>query len=148
MPGTFGRKVSLSETLHASCIALNGRAALILGPSGSGKSTLALELMALGADLVADDRTELARDGDQIIAGAPAAIRGLIEARHMGLLRAPAVTAPVVVVVDLATTETDRLPPPRNITLLGLPRPLLWQPASGHLGPKLLQWLKAGPAPV
>ena len=47
--------------LHASCIAVHGRGVLILGPSGAGKSSLALQLMALGADLVADDMIEPVR---------------------------------------------------------------------------------------
>ena len=41
--------------MHATTVALRGRGLLILGPSGSGKSTLALQLMAVGARLVADD---------------------------------------------------------------------------------------------
>lgn len=56
--------------LHASCVALDGRGLLILGPSGSGKSALALELMALGADLVADDRTEIEGQGPDLVAAA------------------------------------------------------------------------------
>ena len=38
--------------------ASDGRGLLILGPSGAGKSALALQLIALGARLVADDRTD------------------------------------------------------------------------------------------
>ena len=56
---------SHGETIvHASCVARDGRAVLIRGASGSGKSGLALQLMALGAGLVADDRTRLWREGD------------------------------------------------------------------------------------
>ena len=49
--------------LHATCVAVDGRGLLILGPSGSGKSALALQLIALGAQLVADDRTRVSRRG-------------------------------------------------------------------------------------
>jgi len=45
-----------SQTLHASCVAFNGRAVLILGPSGAGKSALALDLMSRGGSLIADDQ--------------------------------------------------------------------------------------------
>src|SRR3546814_9666093 len=51
-----------SETLHASCVAIGGRAVLIEGPSGSGKSDLALRLIDRGAKLVADDYTILTRE--------------------------------------------------------------------------------------
>ena len=37
------------------------------GPSGAGKSSLALQLMAWGADLVADDRTLLRERSDGAI---------------------------------------------------------------------------------
>ena len=43
--------------MHASCVSYENHAVLILGPSGIGKSSLALQLMALGAVLVADDKT-------------------------------------------------------------------------------------------
>jgi HPr kinase/phosphorylase len=41
--------------LHASAVSLDGNGVLICGASGTGKSTLALQLMALGAELIADD---------------------------------------------------------------------------------------------
>ena len=44
-----------SLLLHATCVALEGRAVLLRGPSGSGKSDLALRLIDAGALLVADD---------------------------------------------------------------------------------------------
>lgn len=74
--------------LHATTVAIEGRGLVILGPSGAGKSTLALELMATGAVLVADDRTDLARQGDALIASVPQALAGRIEARGIGILGA------------------------------------------------------------
>ena len=65
--------------MHATTVALRGRGLLILGPSGSGKSTLALQLMAVGARLVADDRTDLTAQGDDVVASCPAALVGTIE---------------------------------------------------------------------
>ena len=61
-----------SENLHASTVASDGRAVLIAGPSGSGKSDLALRLIDRGFTLVSDDRTILTKDGERIIASAPA----------------------------------------------------------------------------
>ena len=112
--------------LHASCVAVAGRGVLILGASGAGKSGLALQLMALGAQLVADDRTIVTAEGETLSARAPAPIRGLIEARRVGLLRAPALDrAPVVLAVDMEQAETDRLPPERTARILDRSVPLL-----------------------
>jgi hypothetical protein len=41
--------------LHASCVAIGGKAIAITGPSGRGKSTLAAALAAGGATLLTDD---------------------------------------------------------------------------------------------
>lgn len=83
--------------VHATCVAVDGIAALLLGPSGAGKSDLALRCMmtsardadrALKADLVADDQVLLyLRDG-QLRARAPEAIIGRIEVRGLGILPA------------------------------------------------------------
>ena len=51
------------NTIHATCVAIEGRGVLIVGPSGSGKSDLALRLIDRGAALVADDYTDLNVDG-------------------------------------------------------------------------------------
>lgn len=114
--------------LHSSTIAFprgNECAGLvILGRSGAGKSELALQLMAIGALLVADDQTEFRLRGSAVIASAPTALHGQIEMRGMGLLHAPFVVAQVCAVVDLDHLETARMPPPRAFTLLGQDMPL------------------------
>lgn len=131
------------ELLHASCVAWEGRGVLILGPSGSGKSALALSLLALGAGLVADDRTRVWRTGGRLRAAAPEAIRGMIEARGFGLLSAPAVEAEALVLaVDLSRRESERLPPGRELPLLGLSLPLRFGIDAAHLGPAILLWLR------
>ncbi|PKP84089.1 MAG: serine kinase [Alphaproteobacteria bacterium HGW-Alphaproteobacteria-2] len=116
------------QTIHATTVAFGNRALAILGPSGAGKSGLALQLMALGAELVADDRTVLARCGSGLCAAAPAApaalaaLAGRIEARGLGILAAPAHEGPVPLgaAVDLAQSESERLPPFRSVTFLGV----------------------------
>jgi HPr kinase/phosphorylase len=137
--------------LHATTVAWEGRAVLIRGASGAGKSALGLELLAWGCALVADDRTELSREGGRLIARCPPAIRGLIEARGVGLLRAEAVDqAEVVVVADLDHAEAERLPRWREEPLLGAPVPVLRKPLNGPFAAPILQYLKAGraePAP-
>ncbi|MBK5926802.1 hypothetical protein CCR87_05470 [Rhodobaculum claviforme] len=118
---------------------------MLLGPSGAGKSQVALRMLALGAVLVADDRTELSREGDHLRAQAPGAIRGLIEARGIGLLRAPTVgSARVVLAVDLAQREGARMPPPRIWSALGLEVALIHAPETGCLPSALMLYLRHG----
>ncbi len=133
------------ETVHASCVALGGRAVLIRGASGRGKSGLALRLMALGAGLVADDRTRLWRMGTCVMADAPDTIRGRIEARGFGILRLPA-TGPcaLALVVDLDRVETDRLPPLRKTRIAGVALPLVHGCAQAHFPAAILLYLHYG----
>ena len=134
-----------SLLLHASAVSLGRRALLILGPSGAGKSALALELMALGAGLIADDRTQVRLHDGVPVASCPPAIRGRIEARGLGLLNAEAAPpAPVAGAVDLGKAEAERLPPLRQMLLLGVSIRLFHTPGSGHFPAALIQYLKAG----
>ena len=134
-----------SQILHASCVALAGRGLLILGASGSGKSSLSLQLMALGADLVADDRVCLWPQDGQLLAQAPERIAGVIEARGLGLLRASFV-GPVALAaaVDLDVVESSRLPALSKIDILGQELPAFKRLEAAHFVPALLQFLKAG----
>ena len=134
--------------LHATTVAVAGRGLLILGPSGAGKSALALQLMALGASLVADDRTILSPGaGGGLVATCPPAIRGLIEARGIGLLRAtPLDAVTLAAAVDLGQSDTQRLPDPARITFLGRPLPLLRKIEAGYFAAALLHYMKEGPA--
>lgn len=123
----------MALTIHASTVAFGRRAVLIRGPSGSGKSGLALQLMALGAALVADDQTRLMRHGDQILTRAPETIRGQIEARGMGILAAqPVDDIPLHLIVDMGLEEPARLPPTREDSILGLPVPLITKISTPH----------------
>src|SRR5438046_8865508 len=88
--------------LHATAIAIDGRAVLLRGTSGAGKSDLALRLIDAGARLVADDQSELRRQGERILVRAPATIGGLIEVRGVGIVRLhPLAAAPRALTVDL-----------------------------------------------
>jgi HPr kinase/phosphorylase len=132
--------------IHAGCVCLDGRGLLILGPSGAGKSSLALELMTLGARLVADDRCLLAPDpAGGLRASCPPPLRGLIEVRGVGILRAPAVEqTALALVVDLGQAETERLPPRRQWTQYGARIDLVLGPPSRHLAGALLLHLRFG----
>lgn len=103
-----------SETLHATSIAIDGRAILLCGPSGCGKSDLALRLIDRGAVLVSDDYTLLQRIEGQLIATAPATIGGRMEVRGIGIVDMPNLgQAPVAMIVDLSD-HVDRMPMEQN----------------------------------
>lgn len=131
-----------SETIHASCVAKDERAVVILGASGTGKSSLALQLMGLGAHLVSDDRTCLSLNQGHVVAYAPASIKGQIEARFIGILAAPVTAqARVQCVVDLDQTESQRLPEWHVTTLLGQELPLIRGADTPHFASALYLYL-------
>ncbi len=120
--------------LHATCIAVDGRGALLLGGSGAGKSDLALRVITaqfrlanriVEAGLVADDQVEVIRQGSRLLARAPAAIAGRIEVRGIGIIGTSYVPeAEVCLAFDLVTPrQVERMPKPGNIDLLGLTVP-------------------------
>jgi serine kinase of HPr protein (carbohydrate metabolism regulator) len=115
-----------AETVHASTVATDGRAVLIMGPSGSGKSDLALRLLDRGFTLVSDDQTIVRKDGERLIARAPPNIAGKLEIRGIGIVEMePATNVPVALLVEL-TSEIQRLPDEsRERPLLGIKLPLI-----------------------
>ena len=131
--------------IHANCIALDGKGVLLTGASGSGKSDLSLQMMALGAQLVADDRVILETKGGNLYASPPSTTAGLIEARGLGILKAThAAVATVIAAVDLDNQEESRLPPERWVTYLRCEIPLFYRPSSVHSASALLQLLRCG----
>jgi serine kinase of HPr protein (carbohydrate metabolism regulator) len=115
-----------AETLHATTVALDGRAVLISGPSGSGKSDLALRLLDRGFVLVSDDQTIVKKDGTKLVATAPPTIAGKLVVRGIGIVDVErAENAPVALVVEL-TSEIQRLPDDsRDRLILGVRVPLI-----------------------
>lgn len=115
-----------AETLHASTVAVDGRAVLISGPSGSGKSDLALRLIDRGFTLVSDDQTIVKRDGDRLLATAPPTIAGKIEIRGIGIIEMERSSdVPVALWIEL-TSDIQRIPDDsRERPILGVSLPLV-----------------------
>ena len=135
----------MSVRVHASCVALGDRGVLLTGAAGAGKSTAALRLIALGAELVADDQVILeARDG-ALVASAPEATAGRIEARGVGILSLPhRDRVALAVVVDLDTIESRRLPPGREAEIEDVRLPLVHGRDLPDLAAVLVAWLARG----
>ena len=70
-----------SETMHASCVAADGKAVLVCGPSGSGKSDLALRLIDRGFVLVSDDQTIVRKSGERLLASVEQKVDALASTR-------------------------------------------------------------------
>lgn len=115
----------MTERIHASCVAIGGRAILLIGPSGAGKSDLALRLIDEGATLVSDDYTDLGVRRGALLANAPTNIWGQIEVRGLGIMRmTPADDVPVSLAIDLARSP-ERLPEPATRSWGGIAIPLV-----------------------
>ncbi len=106
------------SSIHASCVALDGKGVLIRGASGVGKSQLAhililrAPLYGREAVLVADDRVLLERREEAVFASAPDNLKGLLEIRGLGIAHMPnRQDIRLRVVIDLVTpSELPRLP--------------------------------------
>jgi serine kinase of HPr protein (carbohydrate metabolism regulator) len=104
--------VSDKHNIHATGIVLDGVGLILRGEPGSGKSLLALDLLdqwearGLEAQLVSDDRVEIAAGKAGLTMHPAPRIAGLIELRGRGIVSRPHVeSAPLHLVVDLV----DRL---------------------------------------
>ncbi|MEH6645233.1 HPr kinase/phosphorylase [Sulfitobacter sp.] len=129
--------------VHGTCVDMAGKGVLITGAAGSGKSSLALQLMALGAVLVSDDRTHLTSDNGKVRATPPPTIAGMIEARGIGILHVAYVEQAVVqLVVDMGVIETMRLPHIRSATLLDIPVRCLHKVDAPYFPVALLAYLE------
>lgn len=76
---------------------------------------------------MADDQTELRREGEDIIMSAPATIAGQIEVRGLGIVSVPSIaSARLRLVVDLMpSAEIERMPLPRDCSFLGCTMPAI-----------------------
>jgi HPr kinase/phosphorylase len=112
-------------SVHASAVLVGDRAVLIRGPSGAGKSRLAFDLILAGragqlppAVLVGDDRVHLDTVAGELWVRPTRELAGLIEVRGLGIRRCDfAIKAIVGIVVDLAASDAERLPPPEALAI-------------------------------
>ena len=112
-------------SVHASAVLVGDRAVLIRGPSGAGKSRLAFDLILAGragqlppAVLVGDDRVHLDTVAGQLWVRPARELAGLIEIRGLGIRHCDFVEEAVVgLVVDLAASDAERLPPPEALSI-------------------------------
>ena len=133
--------------LHAGLLSAYGsggwRGALIEGPSGAGKSDLALRALTLGFKLVSDDRTLVWPCEGRLFGACPPAIRGLTEARGLGLLAVcarPQSEIHLLVVCLRAGEPMERMPEPERRRVLGVELPVLRLNALEASAPVKLQW--------
>jgi hypothetical protein len=115
--------------IHAGCVAIGRAGILLLGKSGAGKSDLALRLIDGGAELVADDRSELYVARGRLCARAPASIAGLIEVRGLGVIALPFRAHATVALAVMVGEYAKRLPEPGFYTPPRSLKPILPVPA-------------------
>ena len=109
------------KPIHGTVVDVAGAGVLLRGPTGAGKSDLALRLIDRGAVLIADDQVLLRAGSRGLVASAPDALYGFIEARGLGILSVPAAKFSLIkLVVDLVSAkDVPRLPKREQVTLLG-----------------------------
>jgi len=128
---------------HGSAVTLEGRGVLMIGPSGAGKSAMAAELVSRGGLLVGDDRLQMSHEPQGLFAAPRPGFEGQLECRGVGILTVPHTRrARLHLVVDMGREERDRLPPPREILLLGCKLPLLHRAGDGHFAAALMLQLQ------
>ena len=112
-------------SVHASAVLVGDRAVLIRGPSGAGKSRLAFDLILAGragqlppAVLVGDDRVHLDTVAGQLWVRPARELAGLIEVRGLGIRNCDYIGEAVVgLIVDLAASDAERLPPTEALSI-------------------------------
>lgn len=125
--------------IHGTCLAIGGDGVLLVGKPGSGKSDLALRLIdqpgsgisgtRRAAMLVADDQVLIRRQDGALVASAPAALKGKLEIRGLGIAELPVeAEARLRLAVRLTpAAEIERLPDlgSARMEILGTGLPLI-----------------------
>jgi len=132
---------SLSETVHATSIAIDGRGILFMGPSGAGKSDLALRLIDDGAMLISDDYTIASATDGRLLLRSPDNIAGKMEIRHLGLVDMPHVQdVPACLAIRL-DEKPERMPEHvPTILLAGIALPFITLNGREGSAPVKVRW--------
>lgn len=140
VPDTEG---DFEHRIHGTCVSFDNHGVLFMGASGAGKSATALAMIAQGAVLISDDQVQLELLGQSVVAKPIPGFEGMIEARGVGILQTPwAPQVTLEVVVDMDTTELQRLPPHRSVSLLGQEVPKIYGRENPFLVASLLTLLR------
>lgn len=117
----------MSELLHATCVAIEGRGVLLLAPPGAGKSDLALRLIDRGAMLVGDDGVMVAARDGRLLARCGPNIAGRIEVRGIGIVTLPYVAEVALALAVALDRPVPRMPdePLPTRTIAGIELPVL-----------------------
>ncbi|WP_308915584.1 hypothetical protein [Jannaschia sp. LMIT008] len=129
-------------SMHATAVAVDGRALCLCGPPGIGKSGMAAQMMVAGAALVADDLCLLTRDGGGLRVSRPDGGPAAMDLRGLGVVGVPVVAQAEPVAVVLLGGDPPRIPAPEDLDVLGLRLPVLRQAVRPDTAAKLILWLR------
>ncbi len=103
-----------SETIHAACVAIDGRGVLIEARDDAQRTDLLLRLLDRGAMLVADARTACLRRDKELRATPLAGTAGHVEIRGIGPVSVPNLDEVAVTLVAVVLDAAPRLPEDRR----------------------------------
>ena len=139
----LSEELAPTDSLFGVMMNIFGKGVMITGNSGIGKSELALDLINRGHMLVADDRVDVSRIHNKILAKAPKILRNMLEIRGLGVVDVTKIFGFnafldkcnldfVIKLVKLEEVkEKDRLNPLRDtIDVLGVDVPMLTIPVT------------------
>ena len=123
--------------LHATTVCINDKGVMLMGEAGSGKTELGLLLLerakAFGraACFIADDRTLIKSDGEQLIVSVPDRLAGGVEIRGAGLFKIDyQKSCQLSLVVKLVSQEdAERFPSGAHWGFEGIEVPCLYLPS-------------------
>lgn len=130
-------------SIHATAVALGGRALAICGPAGAGKSAMAAGMIASGARLVADDLCVLRAGRKGVAVAPPPGGAGSIELRGIGLVTVAAAGPCVLAAFWIIGPSAARLPEPETVAVGDRPVRVLRHPSDAAAAAKAVLWLGA-----